>query len=65
MNRKNRKQKRSFGDYIRETYKNKLAAIALLTIGYVAILVDRDATLFVIMMAFAGPLFFAKHNCLY
>lgn len=65
MSKKNRKRRRSFMMYIQDTYKNKLAAIVLMAISIVPILLDHDATLFAVMIAFAGPLFFAKDNWIY
>lgn len=65
MNKKNRKRRRSFMMYMQDTYKNKLAAIVLIAISIVPILLDHDATLFMVMIAFAGPLFFAKDDWIY
>lgn len=65
MSKKNRKRKRSFMMYMQDTYKNKLTAIVLMAISIVPILLDHDATLFVVMIAFAVPLFFAKDNWIY
>lgn len=64
MNKRNHKRRRSFREYMRETYKNKLTAIGLLACGSLPMLVDKDATVFVFMMVFAIPLFFEKHNCI-
>ena len=65
MSKKNRKRRRSFMMYMQDTYKNKLTAIVLMAISIVPILLDHDATLLVVMVAFAGPLFFAKDNWIY
>lgn len=65
MSKKNRKRRRSFMMYMQDTYKNKLTAIVLMAISIVPILLDHDATLFVVMIAFAVPLFFAKDNWIY
>ncbi len=45
-----------------KTLKNKVYAVLLLVCGYVPVLIDNDATVFVFMLMFAGPLFFAKEN---
>jgi hypothetical protein len=45
-----------------KTWKNKLAAIALLAMGYVGIVLENDATAFVLFALFAIPMFFAKEN---
>lgn len=65
MSKKNRKRRRSFMMYMQDTYKNKLTAIVLMAISIVPILLDHDATLFVVMIVFAVPLFFAKDNWIY
>ena len=65
MSKKNRKRRRSFMMYMQDTYKNKLTAIVLMAISIVPILLDHAATLFAFMIAFTGPLFFAKDNWIY
>lgn len=48
--------------YLKRTWKNKVAALALFGIGYVSIGIDNDATAFAFLMLFAIPLFFARRN---
>lgn len=48
--------------YLRRTWKNKVAALVLATVGYVSIGIDNDATAFAFLMLFAIPLFFARRN---
>ena len=49
-------------DYIKKTWKNKLAAIALTLVGYLSTLPEKDGTAFVFLLMFSIPLFFAKEN---
>lgn len=51
-------------DYVRETWKNKIAALLLILIGYATLKVSNDGTglLFILLMAI--PLFFSKRNCI-
>ena len=48
--------------YLRRTWKNKLAALGLIQVGYWSIRIDNDATAFVFFLFFAIPLFFARKN---
>ena len=48
--------------YLKRTWKNKLAAIGLLLCAYVPIWLDRDATVFILMAMIAIPLFFATQD---
>lgn len=48
--------------YLKRTWKNKLAALMLLIAGAIPIWFDGDATMFVLMLMVAIPLFFAKEN---
>lgn len=49
-------------DNLKRTWKNKLAAIVLLAMSSVPIWVDRDATIFALMLVVAIPLFFARRD---
>lgn len=48
--------------YLRRTWKNKVAALAIAFTGYLSTFIDGDATGFVFLMLIAVPLFFAKDN---
>lgn len=63
-----RKQKIHTGKfvrYIRKTLKNKLCSIALLGIGMLSAIPDRDITFLVTVSFIAIPLFFSKENWIY
>lgn len=62
MREKNMKQKRSFANYMRDTWVNKLIAVGLFILGYLSTLMEGDCTAFVFILLFAIPLFFAKDN---
>ena len=63
MNRKTyKKQDRGFVAYLKRTFANKIIAILLGIIGWVATFIDNDATIFVFLMLIAVPLFFARTN---
>lgn len=47
---------------LKETYKNKLAALALLILGGLSIQLEGDATAFIFIACIAIPVFFAKEN---
>lgn len=64
MNRKTR-HTRTFTEYIYETYKNKLVAIALIILGMVPVMLDGDATALMLLGFFAVPLFFTNKNCVF
>lgn len=49
----------------KETFKNKIAAIALLFAGLVPVMIDGDATFLVLAGCFAVPLFLAKENWIF
>ena len=51
--------------YLRRTWKNKVAAMAIGFVGYLSTFIDGDATAFVFLMMFAVPLFFARRNYIY
>ena len=44
------------------TRKNKVCALALMLVGILSVLIDRDATFLIIDCMIAIPLFFAKKN---
>ena len=46
--------------HFKRTWKTKLAALALMGVGYWSIGIDNDATAFVFLMFLAVPLFFAR-----
>ena len=48
--------------YFKETYKNKLVALVLLTLGWLSIKIENDITAFVFIASVAIPAFFAKKN---
>lgn len=48
--------------YLRRTWKNKVAALAITFVGYLSIGIDNDATFFVFALIFAVPMFFARKN---
>ena len=49
-------------DNLKRTWRNKLAAIALLVVSGIPIWLDRDATIFALMLVVAIPLFFANRD---
>lgn len=49
-----------FVNYMRKTWKNKVCAIALIGLSYVPVIIDNDGSAFVLMTAFAIPMFFTK-----
>lgn len=49
-------------DYLKRTWKNKLAALGLALVGYLSMLPEKNGTAFVFLLVFAVPLFFAKEN---
>ena len=42
--------------------KNKVYAIALMGLSFVTMMLDKDATLFIIVSFISVPMFFAKEN---
>ena len=48
--------------YLKRTWKNKLAAIGLILVGLMPIWLERDATVFVLMASIGIPLFFYNQN---
>lgn len=49
--------------YLKRTWKNKVAALAIAFAGYLSTFIDGDATAFVfLLLCFAVPLFFARNQ---
>lgn len=57
-----RRKRMSFVEYIEETWRNKLYAIIMISIGAVPIVYDNDATVFMLMLIIGVPLFFSRKN---
>lgn len=52
-----------FKRYFGETYKNKLIAVSMFTIGGVAAIISKgDCTVLVLMLLLGVPLLFVKEN---
>lgn len=51
--------------YLKRTWKNKVAAMAIAFVGYLSTFIDGDATAFVFLMLIAIPLFFTRRNYIY
>ena len=49
--------------YLKRTWKNKLAALGLLVVSMIPIWLDRDATILALMLVVIVPLFFTSHDC--
>ena len=52
-------------EYLKRTWKNKLAAVGLIIIGLLALYLDNDITVLVLCSIFAFPLVIAKESCFY
>ena len=48
--------------YLRRTWKNKVAALALALVGYLSTFIDGDCGGFVFLLFIAVPMFFARDN---
>lgn len=48
--------------YWRRTWRNKVSALALIAIGMVPVLIDRDGTFLIVALMLGIPMFFAKKN---
>lgn len=59
------KDTNSFKNYMKETKKNKLYALALFALGLFSSYVVKDATFLIFMSLIAIPLFFVKENCIF
>lgn len=65
MNKRNMRKNERFANYIRRTLKNKLVALAIITVGVVSIpILEGDGTIFVMFGLIGLQLFFAKDNWL-
>lgn len=51
--------------HMKETYKNKICAIAIIALGMVPIIIEGDATATVLLWMFAIPMFFARKSWIY
>lgn len=62
-----RKQKAraKFIDYLCTTWKNKLAAIAMVMAGVLGAVYCEDGTALVLFLIIGIPMFFTKKNCFY
>ena len=64
----NKKLHRNIWRFIRHmqvTYKNKLAALAMLAIGIVSAKMSGDGTFMMFVLVFGLPLFFSKRDWFY
>ena len=61
----NKHYNKRFVRYMRRTYKNKIVAIALLTIGWLSTLIDNDGTFLLLAVMFGVPLLFTNKNWIY
>ena len=52
-------------EYLKRTWKNKAAAIAMLVIGLMALYLDNDITVLIICSVIAIPLIVAKDSFFY
>lgn len=52
-----------FVEYMQRTWVNKVIVLAMLGFTYFATKLTGDATAFVFMLVFFGPLFFVDKNC--
>lgn len=48
--------------YFKRTYKNKLAALALITLGALSVGLENDGTFLVFTLLIGMPLFFDNEN---
>ena len=44
-------------EYLKNSWKSKLVALAIMAFGAVSILIENDLTFFVLALAFAVPIF--------
>ena len=49
-------------NYLKRTWKNKMVAIAMVTLGYATTMIGNDGTAYALMLMFAIPLFFTRAN---
>lgn len=48
--------------YFHKTWKNKVAALGIMAVGFLTVLLETDITAFVFTLMIGLPLFFAKDN---
>jgi len=67
MRKEYRKQKARarFVKYLRKTWRNKLAAIALIMAGMLGVIVLKEGTALLLFLIIGIPLFFTKQDCFY
>lgn len=49
-------------NYLKRTWKNKVTALLLLAIGYIATTIDNDGTILAFMVIISVPMFFIDEN---
>lgn len=49
-------------NYLKRTWKNKVAAVMLMAVGYISMMLDGDGTALVLLTMLSMPLFFAREN---
>lgn len=49
-------------NYLKRTWKNKVAAVVLMAVGYISMLLDGDGTALVLLTMLSMPLFFMREN---
>ena len=49
-------------NYLKRTWKNKVAAVVLMSVGYISMMLDGDGTALVLLTMLSMPLFFVKEN---
>ena len=64
MRKEYRKQKAraNFVNYLRRTWKNKVAAIAMIMAGVLGVVVLKEGTALVVFLIVGVPLFFSKRD---
>lgn len=65
MNKQFSKYLRRFIKYMRNTWKNKVAAITLFGLGYFIVFATGELVLMVLAVVFGIPLFLTNENCFY
>lgn len=65
MNKKLHRNIWRFIRHMQATYKNKLAALAMVIIGIASAKMSGDATFMMFVLAFGLPLFFSKRDWFY
>lgn len=52
-------------DHLKKTWRNKVAALFLLTVGGIALWLDKDITVLALVSAIAFPLIFMSEDMFY